>query len=168
MSNEAAFTSPTWVLDTLFRKTAKGVAEIQTRMYRLQPRLRSALILVDGRRRGVELQPLIQPDPEATLRALAEQGFIEAAEPAAPAVPAPRPATAARPAAVDGFDSLRRDAVRQLNDLLGPAAETLAIRMERARTLEELRPHLASAVQAIGNLRGSAAAEAFTTRFAGR
>ena len=83
-------------------------------------------------------------------------------------MPAPRPATAARPAAVDGFDSLRRDAVRQLNDLLGPAAETLAIRMERARTLEELRPHLASAVQAIGNLRGSAAAEAFTTRFAGR
>ena len=101
MSTEAAFVPPTWDLDTLFRKTEKGVAEIQTRMYRLQPRLRSALILVDGRRRGVELQPLIQPDPEATLRALAEQGFIEAAEPAAPAVPAPRPATAARPAAVD-------------------------------------------------------------------
>lgn len=167
MSNEAAFSPPAWVPDTLFRKTAKGVAEIQTRMYRLQPRLRSALILVDGRRRGLELRPLIPSDPEATLRTLAEQGFIEPTEPPAPLQPAP--AAAERPAATasENFEAQRRAAVRLLNDLLGPAAETLAIRMERARNLDELRPHLASAVQAIGKLRGIAGAEAFAARFAG-
>ena len=168
MSNEAAFTSPTWVLDTLFRKTAKGVDEIQTRMYRLQPRLRSALILVDGRRRGQELRPLILSEPEATLRTLAEQGFIEPTEPPAPLQPAPLAAQTPAVTAGESFEAQRRVAVRLLNDLLGPAAETLAIRMERARNLEEWRPHLAAAVQAIGNLRGIAAAEAFAARFAGR
>lgn len=160
---------PPWDLNTLFRKTAKGVAEIQTRVYRLQPRLRSALILVDGRRSGVDLRPLIQPEPEATLRTLAEQGFIEPTQAPVPAPPAPAPAPVEKAArAADGFDTQRRAALRMLNDQLGPAAETLAIRMERARNMEELRPHLASAVQAIGNLRGIAAAEDFAARFTGR
>lgn len=172
MSADAASALPAWDLHTLFRKTAKGVAEIQTRMYRLQPRLRSALILVDGRRSGVDLQPLIQQEPEATLRTLAEQGFIEPTQAQTPPAPASAPVAVvaekkAAPAA-EPFDAQRRMAVRLLNDLLGPAAETLAIRMERARNMEELRPHLASAVQAIGNLRGIAAAEAFTARFSGR
>ncbi len=168
MSNEAAFAPPTWVLDTPLRKTAKGVAEIQTRMYRLQPRLRSALILVDGRRRGLELKPLISSEPEATLRTLAEQGFIEPIEPPAPLRPASVATQTPAAKASESFDAQRRAAVRLLNDLLGPAAETLAIRMERARDLEEWRPQLASAIQAIGNLRGTAAAEAFAARFAGR
>jgi len=171
LSAEAATALPSWDLNTLFRKTAKGVEEIQTRMYRLQPRLRSALILVDGRRSGVDLHPLLQPEPEATLRTLAEQGFIEPTQAPAPAAQAPAPVAAAverqaAPAA-ESFDLQRRAAVRMLNDLLGPAAETLAIRMERARNSVELQPHLASAVQAIGNLRGVAAAEAFAARFAG-
>jgi hypothetical protein len=169
LSNEAAFAPPTWNLDTLFRKTAKGVAEIQTRTHRLQPRLRSALILVDGRRRGSELKPLILAEPEATLRTLAEQGFIEPTEPPAAKDGLPAVAPAQKPAApVESFREQRRVAVRLLNELLGPAAETLAIRMERARNMDELRPQLTAAVQAIGNLRGVATAEAFAARFHGR
>lgn len=169
MSTEAALASTAWTLDTLFRKTAKGVAEIQTRIYRLQPRLRSALILVDGHRRGVDLRPLIQPEPEATLRTLAEQGFIEATAPPAPPPTAPV-AAAAKPsvAAAPSFEMQRRTAVRLLNDLLGPAAETLAIRMERTRNMEELRPQLAVAVQAVGNLHGAAAAQNFAAQISRR
>ncbi|HRD98231.1 MAG TPA: hypothetical protein PLA97_17745 [Rubrivivax sp.] len=168
MTDKAAFVSPSWNLDTPLRKTAKGVAEIQTRMYRLQPRLRSALILVDGRRRGLELTPLISSEPETTLRTLVELGFIEPTEAPAPLRPAPVAAPATAAPASESFETQRRAAVRMLNDLLGPAAETLAIRMERARDVQEWRPQLASAIQAIGSLRGIAAAEAFAARFAGR
>ena len=63
------------------------------------------------------------------------------------------------------FEARRRAAVRGLNDQLGPRAETLAIKMERARTAEELRPLLATAVQLIGNARGRAAADDYAARF---
>ncbi len=164
MSNETAPAAPTWNLNTAFRKTEKGVAEIQTRAYRLQPRLRSALILVDGRRRGSDLLPLIQQEPEATLHTLVEQGFIEP-------IPAAAPASASRPTPatpVESFAERRRVAVRLLNELLGPAAETLAIRMERTRSMDELQTQLAAATQAIGDLHGAATAAAFAARFEGR
>jgi hypothetical protein len=170
-----------------YRKSAKGVAEIETRAHRLTPRLRSALILVDGRRNDVELKTLIPQQTEETLAALAEQGFIEivatsAAAPAPPvrsAAPAPTaPAAASTPApaanqaapaaapALD-FNTARRDAVRQLSDLIGPASESLAIRMERARTAEELRPLLVLAAQSVANMRGRQAAATYAARFEG-
>jgi hypothetical protein len=152
----------------IFRKTAKGVTEIETRAHRLAPRLRSALIMVDGKRSDADLRPLITQQPDETLAALAEQGFIEIVA-AAPAM-APLPRAAVPPAAVPvrpalDFETRRRAAVRGLNDLLGPAAETLAIRMERARSAEELRPLLATAVQLVANARGRSAADDYAARF---
>ena len=155
-------------MPTIFRKTAKGVTEIETRAHRLAPRMRSALIMVDGKRSDADLRPLIQQQPDETLAALAEQGFIEMLAAAPDAVPAPRAAPAAaapaRPAA--DFEARRRAAVRGLNDQLGPLAETLAIKIERARTADELRPLLATAVQVIGNARGRGAAADYAARFA--
>lgn len=162
----------------IYRKTARGVAEIETRALRLPPRMRSALILVDGRRSDVELRTLILQQPDETLATLAEQGFIEIVARTADAPPRPTanvspPAASAEPAApspagepVADFETLRRSAVRGLNDQLGPMAETLAIRMERARSAAELRPLLATAAQLIHQLRGRAAAEAYAARFA--
>jgi len=155
-------------MPTIFRKTAKGVTEIETRAHRLAPRMRSALIMVDGKRSDADLRPLIQQQPDETLAALAEQGFIEvlAAAPDAVQAPPAAPAAAApaRPAA--DFEARRRAAVRGLNDQLGPLAETLAIKIERARTADELRPLLATAVQVIGNARGRGAAADYAARFA--
>jgi hypothetical protein len=155
-------------MPTIFRKTAKGVTEIETRAHRLAPRMRSALIMVDGKRSDADLRPLIQQQPDETLAALAEQGFIEVLAAAPDAAQAPRAAPAAaapaRPAA--DFEARRRAAVRGLNDQLGPLAETLAIKIERARTADELRPLLATAVQVIGNARGRGAAADYAARFA--
>ena len=158
----------------IYRKTAKGLNEIETRAHRLPPRLRSALIVVDGRRALDDLRPLILQQPDETLASLAEQGFIEATgeAPAAPPPPvaapaAPQPAPAASQAAPGGndFDSTRRAAVRALNDLIGPAAETMAIKMEKARNLGELLPLLTQAAQTVAAMRGRSAAEAFARRF---
>ncbi len=48
---------------TIYRKTAKGHSEIETRAHRLAPRLRSALIMVDGRRSDDEVRKLIRSRP---------------------------------------------------------------------------------------------------------
>lgn len=156
----------------IYRKTAKGLTEIETRAHRLPPRLRSALILVDGRRDVNDLKPLLMQQAEETLGTLAEQGFIEAVgesapppPPAAPPPPPPAPAPKAASSAGTDFDNTRRAAVRALNDLLGPAAESIAMKMEKARNLAELVPLLTQAAQSVAAMRGRAAAEDFARRF---
>lgn len=162
-------------MSTVYRKTAKGQSEIETRAFRLLPRLRQALILVDGKRSDDELAQMIFAEPRATLEALRADGFIEVAatmadtapvrEPAAAAAaPAPvLPRKAAAPSASP--ETLRREAVRYLNDQLGPAAEGLAMKLERAKSMVELRPLLVTAAQLISNVRGASAAQAFRARF---
>lgn len=159
---------------TIYTKTADGQNEIETRARRLTPRARSTLILVDGKRSAEELGKLVQQADE-TLQALLEAGLIEvvatkssAARDAAPASPAPAPAAAAAPAsgmALVEFEATRRDAVRAINDLLGPEAETLALRMERATDADQLRVALERAVAYIANARGGGAAAQFAGRF---
>lgn len=156
----------------IFRKTAKGLSEIETRANRLPPRLRSTLILVDGKRDADDLKLLISQQPEETLQSLADQGFIEAvgetlsASPRAaptptPAAPAPAPAV---PKPGLDFPTRRRQIVRALSDELGPAAESLAIRIERAGNSDELRPLVAQAVGLVQAARGRAASVAFAAR----
>ena len=62
----------------IFRKTAKGLAEVESRAHRLPPRLRGMLILVDGKRDSDDLDRIVAQDAIQTLAALAEQGLIEA------------------------------------------------------------------------------------------
>jgi hypothetical protein len=159
-------------MDTIFRKTAKGTQELQTRAFKLQPRLRSALVLVDGQRSAAALQQMFGDQCNEFLQALLDGGFIEAAgvarpaaaRPAAPAAaaPAPAPAPAAAPARpVAAFETSRREAIRDLIGRLGPMAEALALKMERARNVDELQPLLDTAAQIIGNVRGASAAQDF-------
>ena len=157
-------------MSIVYRKTAKGVAEIETRAHRLVPRQRGALILVDGKRSDDELAPLVGSDAAATLASLLGDGFIEVL-----ATLAERAAEAAPDRVVDrasdrrssgrAFETLRRDAVRSLNDQLGPAGETVAIEIERAKTPAELQRLLMLGAQVLRDFRGVAVAEAFAARF---
>lgn len=157
-------------MSTVYRKTDKGVAEIETRAFRLLPRLRQALILVDGRKTDAELQKLILAEPEATLATLLADGFIEAVMTVAdaPARKAEAETEAEVPPArktVRSVDAVRREAVRFLNDQLGPAAEGISMKLERVKAMPELRPLLVSAAQLLLNVRGADAAQAFAARF---
>jgi hypothetical protein len=154
----------------IYAKTADGQNEIETRTRRVAPRLRSALILVDGKRSDDELGRLIQ-QPDETLQALLDAGLIEvsarSAARSAPREPVPEPAAA--PAAPSmspaEFQARRREAVRAVNDLLGPQAEALALKLERAGDMGQLREPLERAVAYIANARGGGAAAQFATRF---
>jgi len=64
-------------MNIVYRKTAKGITEIETRAHRLTPRLRNALILVDGRRTGETLATLVTVDAAGALASLLADGFIE-------------------------------------------------------------------------------------------
>jgi len=172
---------------TIYRKTPKGHAEIESRALRLSPRVRSALILVDGRRSDEELQRVILAQPAETLQSLLELGLIEVISitqpmapqraasavapgaqtpaPAAAAPVAPRPMTPALPPR--SFETLRADLVRSFTDSVGPMSEALAIKMERARSPDELRTLAQTAQRIIGNARGGQAANDFGARFLG-
>jgi len=160
-------------MSTVYRKTAKGVAEIETRAHRLVPRLRSALILVDGKKKDDELQRMILADPAGTLASLLADGFIEVLATLADAPPERKPAAGSSSGAPSregsssaaAFDALRREAARDLNHQLGPNAEFVSIRIERAKTMPELQPLLVQGAQMLRNLKGIAAADAFAARF---
>lgn len=157
-------------MPNIYRKTARGVTEIETRAFKLSPRARSLLIMVDGKRDATALSAFAVPPAEEALAALLAEGFIElvgeSAAPPPPTAPAaaqpPRPAPA--PAATD-FNAQRQAAVRALTEAVGPAAEAVAIKMERARSPEEMQEPLKQAAQLIAAMRGRAAAEAFAARF---
>ena len=151
----------------VYRKTAKGVAEIETRAHRLLPRLRSALILVDGKKSDDELTRLILAEPAATLASLLADGFIEILATLAerPAEHAPERKPAATRSSGASFESQRRDSVRELNHQIGPLAEVLALKIERTKTAAELQPLLMQAAEMLRRLRGPASGDAFAARF---
>ncbi len=62
----------------IYRKTPKGTAEIETRAHGLGLRVRSTLILVNGKRDVDDVCALVAQPAEDTLKDLAAQGFIEA------------------------------------------------------------------------------------------
>jgi len=163
-----------------YRKTEKGQAEIETRAFRLSPRLRTPLIMVDGRRNEDELRRLISSQPDETLQTLLDQGFIEVVAAPADARATGQASGSTKPAAatvpveepvVDGsatpmrFEDLRRQAVRSLIDQAGPSAESIALKMEKTRNVQELRPLLSVARDILSTSTGSAAAAAFDARY---
>ena len=122
---------------TIYRKTRKGQTEIETRALKLAPRLRSLLILVDGRRTDDELVHMLPAAGPQSLAALATEGLIEvigvttsvppvAQREVAPAAPLPAPA-----APVRSLEQGKRELVRALTDQVGPMSEALAMRIER-------------------------------------
>lgn len=142
-------------MSIVYRKTAKGLAELETRAFGLSPRVRQALILVDGLKTEAELDKLILADPFIPLGALLVEGFIEVAR---VVVDVPL----ARTARVDDF---KREAARFLIDKLGPTAEGFAIKLERAKTLPEVQPLLVGAAQTLRDVHRDALADEFIARF---
>ena len=128
-------------LQAVFRKTPKGDEEIATRACRLSARLRSVLIMVDGKCLGGELlkRASVLGDGEALVGALLDGGFIEAAA-----------TTVKAPAA---FGDAHREAVRfashYLLDALGPASDAMGARIEACRDPIQLTSLLESVREAI-------------------
>lgn len=153
-------------MGTIYRKTEKGQVEIETRALRLAPRLRTALILVDGRRSDNELRPLVPGDVAQTFQTLLQDGFIEVVrvveERAVPRPPAP---PGSNEPARRLLEQRKRDAVRSLIDQVGPLGEAVAVRLEKCADWSELKPTLELARQVLEYARGSSAAQDYARKY---
>lgn len=148
----------------VFGKTPKGAAEIAARGGGLSLAQRRLLILVDGVRDVDQLLAMLPGGAEESLRTLEADGFItllgygtrEAGTPdgfaAMPSIPASE---------MTSVDEARRRAARALHDLLGPAADGLAMAIEAAKSGDELRPLIREAERLVAAAHGAAVANAF-------
>ncbi|WP_141512925.1 hypothetical protein [Ramlibacter sp. WS9] len=136
--------------NVVYHKSAKGIEAIATRQHGLGPKLRSLLILVDGKKTFDDLAQLSQMlgDTNELLTQLSDQGFIEPGA-AAPAHHVPARASAPAPLSpASGPGALapamtlaeaQRFASRRLTDLVGPNAQELCLRIEAARNLRDFQ-----------------------------
>ena len=142
----------------VFEKTERGQREIAQPGGELPPRLRRILIMIDGAKPIGDLAPMTRPgEIEVIVETLLRGSYIVASggEPAAmpfqpaeeePEAPAPAPASAAP--AVD-FEETRRRAMRQVQDMLGPNGDPLAIEFERCKTPAQLRELIGKSLRII-------------------
>jgi hypothetical protein len=148
----------------VYAKTAKGVAEVGTRSGAVSLTARRVLIMIDGKRTVAELAPLAKPGEVATIiEQLEAQALVYPAHAGVPATP-----DVARPEGTDdaderlvNFDALKKRAVRELTDRLGPDAEVIGMRIEHTRTPDELRQRLQEAERLVAGLLGEAQAQDF-------
>lgn len=128
---------------TVYRKTTRGLDAIAKRDPSLAQKDRSLLIMIDGRRGPAELQAL--GNAEEAIAALLARGFIEPVVPVRHTLDAGDVAVESTPPSQPAEDDLlsfpaaQKLAVRRLNDLLGPAATELCLKVEQARTAQEFQ-----------------------------
>jgi len=136
--------------NVIYHKSAKGAEAIATRQHGLSQKLRSMLIMIDGKRSVDDLlriSPMLG-DTEQLLGQLLDQGFIEpfaVAAPAPAATSAPAPLAAATGKQSGSLIEAQRFVVRRLTDILGPNAEELCLRIEAARNLHDFQTAVARA-----------------------
>lgn len=155
----------------VYHKSAKGTEAIATRQHGLAPKLRSLLILVDGKRGFEELKRLSQVlgDTEVLLGQLWDQGFIEPVAPpnvtASSVSPSASQSPASAPAPLGAAPIKLIDAQRflsrRLTDLLGPNADELCLRIEAARNLKEFQAAVGRAEGVLRQYRSAQTAAEF-------
>ena len=150
----------------VYQKSAKGAQAIATRDHALPPKLRSMLILVDGKRGFDELAKLstMLGDTAQLLTQLLEQGYIEPNHSAAaPAPAAPQAPIQPAPAAVRTVPlaEAQRFAVRRLTDILGPTGEDLCMRIEATRNAHDFLQAVKSAERVLRDFNGNEVADRF-------
>lgn len=147
----------------VYQKSAKGGEAIATRQHGLSPKLRSMLIMIDGKRGFDELVKVssMLGDTEQLLSQLFEQGFIEVGAAAPPPTTAPAPLTAS-PAKALSLVEAQRYVSRRLTDLLGPNAEELCLRIEAARNTHDFQVAVKQAEGMLRQFKSANVAAAFS------
>ncbi len=169
--------------NTLLVKTEKGRDAMARRVPELGPRLRSMLILVDGKRSVSELDKLGAGlgGGAALLEQLKAHGWIADRDLSAPFLEStpyvdslPFPTTTLPPVATVSpvttesrkaptlsFEDARRLVVRFVNDSMGPMGEQAAIRVESCKSAAELQAQLPRVRDALQSFRGRSTVQSF-------
>lgn len=143
-------------LRAIYVKTAKGQEELATRVFKLPTRVRNLLVMVDGTVTGqqiVETTAVLGNSAEF-FALLVEEGFIAAAAPAAGSAQS-NPETNAP------HKDIVRSVSRLVTDILGPAGDSLTVRLEKSRSLEEFAQLVEQCREVIENSVGKKKADQF-------
>ncbi len=153
---------------TVPRRTPAGDAAVARHAPELDTATRVVLTAIDGKRAyaALKLRFGALTDLAAALARLAGSGLIEPlpSSAATPPTPIATPTAVAAPAASPpGIDPqrLRQTMVRGLSEVLGPAGDALALKVERARTAAELVELHARCIGVVRELRGAGDVERF-------
>ena len=126
----------------VYRKTAAGVTQLSARSIKLPGVTRMALVMVDGVKPFSELAPKLGGEAAAlqALNELVGHGLVELTVAQTAAEPAASGASAAAPPAAPKlpFEELRRWATRAASQAMGPMGDDYCLRIERAKTPDEL------------------------------
>ncbi|WP_397410109.1 hypothetical protein [Polaromonas sp.] len=157
----------------IYQKTQKGTEAVANRHSGLAPRLRSLLIMVDGKRTYAELTTMAAAlgDPQR-LSELEAEGLVAPAvveEKTMPAVLEPadvpsKPVAAAAPQRAANLAQAQRFSSHLLEHLLGPMAEPLCIKIEGARDLADFVAVIKRAREIVREIKGAAEAERFVAK----
>ena len=150
--------------DQVFQKTEKGREEIAKRTHRLDARRRMVLIIVDGQSSAESLAAKVAhvEGSETFLQSLWTEGFIEPVGGAIATAPAVAAAPALRPGADPvALEQLKRSACSQIERLMGPDGDALALRIEKATTHEQFLAEARKVREALSAFLGPKKAELF-------
>jgi hypothetical protein len=158
--------------EQIFQKTDKGREEISKRTHRVEAKRRTLLILVDGQSDAASLAEKVahMGDAMAMLGSLWSEGFIEPVGEAPAAAPEAAPAATSVPgaSAVPGtgavpgtLEQLKRAACTQIERLMGPDGDALALKLEKTATREEFFAEARKARDALKAFLGPKKAEIF-------
>ncbi|MCU0761983.1 MAG: hypothetical protein MUF76_03130 [Hydrogenophaga sp.] len=158
----------------VFAKTDGGREALTGRPAGLTPRLRSLLIMADGKRTVADLDKMLGGEGTAAplLEQLVAQGWIQVVVPAPGAARAPGAAPAQGVAAgappsvfavgdIWPLSDARRRVVRFINDQLGPMGEPLAMRIEDCKTAAELQAALPRVRDGLRNFKSTSTVQRF-------
>lgn len=132
--------------EAVLSKTAKGREEIETRAYKLDQRHRMLLITVNGKLTARELVAQFSKSGDVTplLEQLLREGFVQ---------------TALDPAAQ--LQHARAEISGTLTAALGPGGDSITMKIEGMKSLDELRAYLESRRETLDTALGKARADAF-------
>lgn len=155
---------------SIFDKTDKGREEISTRKYQLASRLRTLLLLVDGKSSAHDLLQKVTGISEQNIADLLKDGFIQAVKSApAPTSVAPAPTARQVPAGVpeatggvhempDGqtqFEAIYNFYTETIKSTIGLRGYGLQLKVEKASSLDDFRqlrqPYLEAVLKAKGS-----------------
>lgn len=150
----------------VFQKTEAGAREIAAPAHALSPKLRRALIMVDGVKRMAELAAMFRPgEIDAIVLELQAKGLV-ALPGGATAVSEPQSAAPTGPISIspERFKEIRALAMREISHRLGPNGDALALKVEGCTTPEELRAALREAEKILASFLGAEYGRSFAQK----